>query len=200
MSMFKRSSIRGLCCSAAAILTCVGSVAPAYACDCSDPPLQWVKAHADVIFRGTLVALAPATGPQGFGDTFDTGKIAVFHVSRVWKGSVGPTLEMPALLETSACWGFSSSHLRIGNDLLVFAFRVPGETSSVSILETTICSRTALVKGNRDLEEVGLGYAPTISSSTKPAKTYFVSIVLIVGIAATGAYIMLRRKHGVVSR
>jgi hypothetical protein len=107
---------------------------------------------------------------------------------------------MPALLETSACWGFSSSHLKIGNDLLVFAFRVPGETSSESVLETTICSRTALVKGNRDLEELGLGYAPTISSSTKPAKTYFVSIVLIAGIAATGAYIMLRRKHGVVSR
>ena len=107
---------------------------------------------------------------------------------------------MPALLETSACWGFSSSHLKIGNDLLVFAFRVLGETGSASILETTICSRTALAKGNRDLEELGLGYAPTISSSTKPAKAYFVSIAFIVGIAATGAYIMLRRKHGVVSR
>lgn len=107
---------------------------------------------------------------------------------------------MPALLETSACWGFSASHLRIGNDLLVFAFRVPGETSSASILETTICSRTAIAKGNRDLEELGLGYAPTIASSTKPAKTYFVSIVFIVGIAVTGAYGMLRRKHGVSSR
>ena len=125
MTMFKRASIRGLCCSAAAILTCVGSVAPAYACDCSDPPLQWVRAHADVIFRGTLVALPPATGPQGFGDTFDTGKIAVFQVSRVWKGNARPTLEMPALLETSACWGFGSSHVRVGNDLLVFAFDCP---------------------------------------------------------------------------
>jgi hypothetical protein len=82
----------------------------------------------------------------------------------------------------------------------VFAFRVPGETSSASILETTICSRTAIAKGNRDLEELGLGYAPTIASSTKPAKTYFVSIVFIVGIAVTGAYGMLRRKHGVSSR
>jgi hypothetical protein len=198
MNMFRRSSIRGLCSSAAAILACVGSVAPAYACDCSDPPLQWIEAHADVIFRGTLVALPPATGPQGFGDTFDTGKIAVFHVSRVWKGSVGPALEMPALLETSACWGFGSSHLRIGNDLLVFAFRVPSETTTASILETTICSHTAPAKGNRDLEELGLGYAPTVSS-TKPAKIYFASVVFIVGIAAIGAYMVLRRKHGVVS-
>src|SRR5262249_61322363 len=85
------------------ILTYVGSAAPAFACDCSNPPLQWVKAHADVIFRGTLVALPPATGPQGFGDTFDTGKIAAFRVSRVWKGSIVPTFEMPALLETSTC-------------------------------------------------------------------------------------------------
>jgi hypothetical protein len=92
-----------------------------------------------------------------------------------------------------------SSDLRIGNDLLVFAFRVPGATGSASILETTICSRTALAQGNRDLGELGLGYAFTISS-TKPAKTYFVSIVFILGIAAAVAYMMLRRKHGVVSR
>jgi hypothetical protein len=101
---------------------------------------------------------------------------------------------MPALLETSACWGFSSSHLKIGNDLLVFAYRVPGETAGASIFETTICSRTALAKGNRDLEELGLGYAPTIPSSPKTAKTYYVGIVFIVGI---GAYMMRRRKHGV---
>jgi hypothetical protein len=152
-----------------------------------------------VIFRATLVALRPSTRPQGFGDTFDTGKVAVFRVSRVWKGSIGQTFEMPALLETSGCWGFSSSHLKIGNDLLVFAFRVPGETPSASIFETTICSRTALAKENQDLEELGLGYAPTISSSAKAAKTYFVSIILIAGIMATAAYMMLRRRHGVFS-
>ena len=145
------------------------------------------------------MAMRPSTGPQGFGDTFDTGKIAVFHVSRVWKGGVGPTFEMPALLETAGCWGFSSTHLKIGNDLLVFAFRVPGRTPSASIFKTTICSRTALATENRDLEGLGRGYVPTISSSAQAAKTYFVPIVLIVGIVAAGTYLTLRRRHGVFS-
>jgi hypothetical protein len=170
--MFKRSNIRGLCCSAAAILTCVGSVAPVYACDCSDPPLQWVKAHADVIFRGILVALPPTTGPQGFGDTLDTGKIAVFRVSRVWKGSVGPTSEMPALLETSACWGFSSSHLRIGNDLLVFAFRVPARRAARRFWKPQFVRAPHSRKGIGILKNSGLATPPrSLPRRSQPKRT-----------------------------
>jgi hypothetical protein len=87
----------------------------------------------------------------------------------------------------------------MGNDLLIFAFRVPGETPSTPIFETTICSRTALAKENRDLEELGLGYAPTLPSLAKATRTRFLSIVLIVGILAAGAYMILRPRHAVFS-
>jgi len=177
----------------AAILAWVGSVSAAYACDCSDPPLQEARARADVVFRGTVVALRPSNGPQGLGDTFDTAKVAVFRVSRVWKGSVGPAFEMPALLETSACWGFSPSLLRAGNDLVVFAFRAQGGTKSTPFFETSVCSRTAPARDNRDIEELGTGYAPATSSSARTAKTYIGSAAVIAGIVALMVYVVRTR-------
>jgi LPXTG-motif cell wall-anchored protein len=38
-----------------------------------------------------------------------------------------------------------------------------------------------------------------IASSAKTGKTYVVFIVLILSIVATGAYLTLRRRHGVLS-
>lgn len=166
-----------------------------HACDCSDPPLQEARARADVIFRGTIVALRPSTGPQGFGDTFDTGKIAVFHVARFWKGKLGPTFEMPALEETSACWGFWPSLLKVGNDLLVFAFRVQNETNGTFWYETTVCSRTAPAKENRDLEELGAGSEPANSPPAKPYRTQFVpAIVALIVVAMMGIAFYARRN------
>jgi hypothetical protein len=163
-----------------------------YACDCSDPSLQEISARADVIFRGTIVALRPSTGTQGFGDTFDTGKIAVFHVVRVWKGKLGPTFEMPAVEETSACWGFWPSLLKVGNDLLVFAFRIPNETTGTFLFETTICSRTAPAKGNRDLEELGAGSEPAKSPQAMRYGTLVPALVTLI-IVAMMAYLIQAR-------
>jgi hypothetical protein len=166
--LFSELRVRSICISTIAILASAGSL---YACDCSNPPLEDIRARADVVFRGTIVSLRPAVGPQGFGDTLDTGKVAVFRVTRVWKGEVGPMFEMPALEETSACWGFWPKLLKAGNDLLVFAFRIPDATGGF-IFETGICSRTATAKDNADIQALGLGYEPAIPTGVKPYKPY----------------------------
>jgi hypothetical protein len=136
--------------------------------------------------------MRPAAGPQGFGDTRDTGKIAVFHVTRVWKGDVGPTFEMPALVETSACWGFWSDFLKVGNDLLVFAFRVPGEVAGGFIFETGICSRTALAKDNEDIRALGPGFEPTVSAS--PNRVYFMVAAVTLITLSMGIYLVRARS------
>ena len=71
------------------------------------------KRHAGVVFRGTITKFHDANGYP----------IAVFEVSRVWKGKVGETFEMPALNENYGCVGFPMK-LTIGSELLVFAHRM----------------------------------------------------------------------------
>ncbi|MGA3204862.1 MAG: hypothetical protein ABSF12_20405 [Bryobacteraceae bacterium] len=90
------------------------------------------------------------------GDNFKG--IVVFRVSRVWKGDVGPIFEMPALEETSMCVGFWPTHLKVGNDLLVYAVRNPGENAYY----TNICTRTALAKdAKEDFDQLGRGGEPS---------------------------------------
>ena len=178
-------TVKGLICALSAVSVC--------GCDCSAPPVQEVRNRADVVFRGTIIALRPSSKPLGWGDTRDTGKIAVFQVSRVWKGEVGPTFEMPALEELAACWGFWPDLLKVGNDLLVYAFQVPGETSGTSMFETTICSRTALARGNTDLAELGAGNEPGRSPKSDRQRDFIMSAFLIVAVGSLISYILQRR-------
>src|SRR5580700_2520744 len=97
----------------------------ASACDCSTPPVQQAKTLADVVFRGTIIALRPSTKPLGVGS--ETERVAVFRVSRVWKGEVGPTFEMPAQEETGSCVGFWADLLKEGNELVLYATQWPGD-------------------------------------------------------------------------
>jgi hypothetical protein len=168
------------------------SAVSVYGCDCSAPPVQEVINRADVVFRGTIIALRPSTRPLGWNDTRDTGKVAVFQVSRVWKGEVGPTFEMPALEELAACWGFWPNLLKVGNDLLVFAFQVPDQTSGTYIFETTICSRTALARGNTDLAELGAGHEPGRSPKSDRQRAFIRSALLIVVVGSLLSYILQR--------
>lgn len=170
----------------------------AYACDCSDPPVWDVRNRADVIFRGTIVALRPSAKPLGFGDTRDTGRVAVFQVDRIWKGEVGPTFEMPALEELAACWGFSSTLLKVGSDLLVYAFKVPGATSGAYIYETTICSRTALARDNPDFAELGAGHKP--ARSPEGQKLLILSAFVIAGAGSLISYLGKRRRSAGAAR
>jgi len=133
----------------------------ACACGCIEPSVQAKKEHAEVIFRGTIIALRDAKAeahiPPGW--FLDTKKVAVFRVSRVWKGDVGETFEMPAVEETTACLGFWPDYLKVGADLLVYARRIGSE------YYTGICgshkpATNANNKDAKDLEVLGPGAVP----------------------------------------
>jgi hypothetical protein len=123
----------------------------------------------------------------------DPGKIAVFKVSRVWKGDVGPIFEMPAREETGGCLGFWPRLLKVGNDLVVFAYRWPGATAGASAFDTTICSRTDLAKGNEDLSALGAGYEPDNSPEANRRKVFYRYALTIVVSGSLISYLIRRR-------
>ena len=136
------------------LLVALMAIPTSYACSCSEPTVQEAKQRATVIFRGSITALRQATTTVRIMPE-DTGKIAVFHVTRVWKGAVGKTFEMRALEEGSACWGFSPQLLKVGAELIVYAFRAGEE------YYTSVCTRTRFVRyATKDVAELGLGTEP----------------------------------------
>ena len=135
------------------------SCAVASACDCIPATPQARLEHSEIVFRGTIVELRdsnrPAPNPfPGFIAIKDTGKIAVFHVSRVWKGDVGEMFEMRAVEETSRCIGFSSDHLEVGTELLIYASKTNGE------YYTGICGGDQLAGQAKDYAVIGPGKPP----------------------------------------
>jgi len=139
------------------------SIGSVYGCSCKEPTVQQAKSGAEVVFRGTIIAMRDAD-PNAKVPTYgakDTKKIEVFRVERVWQGQVGQVFEMRALEETSMCIGFIPSHLRIGNDLLVYASRV----SNGPDYYTNTCTRTALAKNTKDFDELGPGKEPSPNSN-----------------------------------
>jgi hypothetical protein len=129
----------------------------ALACDCSPPSVKQSVAQADIVFRGSIVRFRESS-KAFFGMDWKTSRVAVFRVSRVWKGPVQPTFEMPAVEERAACWGFWRDHLKLGNDLLVYAYAF-GDGDEKEYY-TSICSRTELAKNSQDFEELGPGEDP----------------------------------------
>ena len=132
-----------------------------YACGCIEPSVGAKKEYADVIFRATIIALRDAKAATDLpsGLVRDTEKVAVFRVSRVWKGDVGETFEMPAVEETAACIGFWPPYLKVGSDLLVYANRRGSE------YYTSICGFHKLTKdpndnAAKDFDALGPGVAP----------------------------------------
>jgi len=139
------------------------SLGVAHACECSEPTVSDAKKRATVIFRGTITALRPTNKRSPFG--VDTGKVAVFRVTRVWKGEVGSVFEMPAVTEDGGCWGFSERFLKTASDILVYAFREEGT------YYTSICSRTQFINfAAKDLEELGPGHPPKPSQGRSNLK------------------------------
>jgi hypothetical protein len=124
----------------------VWSTSVALACDCAPESLSEAKGRAEVVFRGTITAI------RG-------GKVS-FRVDRVWKGNVGRTFDMPELCETSACIGFLPTLLQVGNDLLVFAWRLRRDPSDNEYF-TSICTRTQLSQSaGEDFARLGRGKPP----------------------------------------
>jgi hypothetical protein len=137
------------------------SVGTAYGCSCSEPSPQFKIEHSELIFRGRITALRDTTkvpSLEARSLARDTGKMVVFRVSRIWKGDLGQTFEMPALEETSVCWGFWPDFLKVGNDLLVYASHaVPGGAEYI----TAICGFHKLAENAKDLKILGPGRPPT---------------------------------------
>jgi hypothetical protein len=100
---------------------------------------------------------------------------------------------MPAYEETSTCWGFWPRLLRVDNDLLVYAKRWDGETPGTFRFETSICSRTALARDNKDLAELGAGYEPGRSPELLRRRTFLMSIVVVLAVASLTAFILQKR-------
>ena len=139
----------------ALLLVTVGLCA---ACDCREPNVAFKRDHADIIFRGTIVELRESSKPSavsaGWGR--DLGKTVVFRVSRVWKGQVGQTFEIPAIEETSMCMGFWPDYLKVGQELLVYATHFEG-----SEYMTGICGGHKAAKDARkDFRVLGRGGEP----------------------------------------
>jgi len=133
------------------------SLGAANACVCDEPTVLVAKQRSQAVFRGTITVLRPTNKDYKAERVFgDTDKIAVFRVSRVWKGKVRQTFEMPAVVEFGSCWGFAPQFLKVGAELIVYAQRIPRMD-----YQTNICSRTRLIEyAGKDLEELGPGEEP----------------------------------------
>jgi hypothetical protein len=134
------------------------AVVSCYACDCTESSVQFKRDHADIIFRGTIVELRDSSKPAELtpGFAHDTKKVVVFKVTRVWKGHVGQTFEMPGIEETSACIGFWPGFLKVGQDLLVYASHF-----GTSDYLTSICGRHKPAKNaGEDFKTLGPGKEP----------------------------------------
>jgi len=139
----------------AVALACLIGVGLAEACSCISVSVREGVAKADVVFRGTVIDIHDAKRDIITDILQPPKRIAVFRVTRVWKGDVGQTLEMPAI-ETNGvtCRGFRRQLLVVGNELLVYAYEHKGEYL------TDICSRTGLARQSKDFAELGEGSAP----------------------------------------
>jgi hypothetical protein len=118
------------------------------ACESIDLPLKQAKTHADVVFRGTI---------SDYRDSGNGYKIAVFQVSRVWKGRVGTVVEMSTYPGYSdrPCEGGSTRLVDVGSDVLVFARKVKGQDYL-----TNYWSGTRAVEGYPYLRQLGPGKPP----------------------------------------
>jgi hypothetical protein len=89
--------------------------AASYACTDIELPLKQVKRGAEFVFRGTITA-----------QTFTDGReVLAFHVTRVWKGPVTETFEIPVNALISGCNSPFRSRVEIGSEFVIFAERTP---------------------------------------------------------------------------
>ena len=120
----------------------------AWQCDCVDIAAAQAKQGAQIVFQGVVTA---------FRDSPTGHRVAVFRVSRVWKGHVAATFEMPAV--QGDCIGFYPGLLKIGNELLVFADRLGSDVPVLHAYYPQKCG-TKLIKDAKDIKDLGPGQKP----------------------------------------
>src|SRR5579871_645516 len=127
------------------LLTSTGLLAQ---CDDIEVSAREAKRFSELVFQGTV---------ERFGG-FGTDRTVIFRVSRVWKGQVGPTFEMPAL-ETDGgfCSAFWRGLLVMGNELVVYASRFrPAKQEEYLPLR----GKTTLASLAKDISQLGRGHRP----------------------------------------
>jgi hypothetical protein len=117
-------------------------------CDDVEISVKQARHASEVVFQGTIDAF------RGTG----ADRTVIFRVSRVWKGRVGTTFEMPAIeTDGSLCTAFWRGLLVPANELVVYASRFPWTVKREYL---PLRSRTALVSRARDLSQLGRGHKP----------------------------------------
>ena len=118
-------------------------------CDDIEVSTKEAKHFSEVVFQGSVESF------KGSG----IDRTVLFRVSRVWKGQVGPTFEMPALeTDGGMCTAFWKGLLAVGNELMVYASR-PYLAAGIKDL-LPIRSKTTLVSRARDISALGRGHKP----------------------------------------
>jgi len=117
-------------------------------CDDVEVSTKEARHLSEVVFQGTI---------EGFRGS-DTDRTVMFRVSRVWKGRVGPTFEMPAIqTDGGLCTAFWRGLLAVGNELVVYASRrfMPGGKEYLPLR-----SKSTLVSRAKDISALGRGHKP----------------------------------------
>jgi hypothetical protein len=117
-------------------------------CDDIEVSTRKAKRLSEVVFQGTV------EGFRGSGPN----RVVIFRVTRVWKGPVGSTFEMPAF-ETGgeSCNAFWAGSLARGNELVVYASHFPDPTSKEYF---PMRSKTTLVSHAKDISQLGRSHKP----------------------------------------
>jgi hypothetical protein len=116
-------------------------------CDDVEISTKVAKRGSDLVFQGTIQEF------RGSG----ADRNVVFRVSRVWKGRVGPTFEMPAIQTGgSLCTAFWNGLLAPGNELVVFASRSPFFDQKYLALR----QKSVLVSESKDISKLGRWHKP----------------------------------------
>ena len=106
------------------------------------------KRFSEVVFQGTIA------GFKGSG----LDRTVVFRVSRVWKGPVGPILEMPAIeTDGELCIAFWRGLLVVGNELIIYASHLPSSNRNEYL---PLRGKSILVSRAEDISQLGKGRKP----------------------------------------
>lgn len=123
----------------------------ARACSCTTtPPPEQALADSDAVFEA-----------RPFGMTSDDRRARYsFEVDRVFKGEVGPRVEISTALHSATC----GRSYKIGTQYVVYARKGPsGELTDM------LCSRTrATSSAAEDLQVLGAGYEPQVQLAPEP--------------------------------
>jgi hypothetical protein len=110
--------------------------------------------RADVVFRGTVFEFRySAKGEQ----------LAVFRVTRVWKGPVTEMFGMLAIQSDSETFGFRYGPLKRGNELLVFGSADGTRKGNEHPYLNMPCA-SKLVTDAKDIGQLGRGRKPKSKS------------------------------------